>query len=121
MKLTAIIGVISITIIVVIVAAITFAHVESIREQQLKKNNQFIEGWVNNIIKKESINLDSKTVDVYLITLLNNSSENTSVSYSMIFLDTYPPYLNLHLRFYYEQFNQEENTYFLINEIEQIP
>lgn len=120
MKLTAIIGVISITLIVIIVAAFTFAHVESIREQQIKKNNQSIEGWVNNITKKESVYYNLKTVDVYLVKLSNNSDEINSMSYNMIFLDTYPPYLNVHLRFYYDQITQDGNIYFLIDEIERI-
>ena len=118
MKFTAIIGVISITIIVLIVAAFTFAHVESIREQQLKKANQSIQGWVTDISKSESIVYQSNTVDVYVVTLSNESVENNTMSYNMIFMDTYPPFFNVHLRFYYEKITQGPDSFFIIHDIE---
>jgi len=120
MKLTGIIGVISITIIVIIVAAFTFAHVESIREQQNKKNDQSMDGWVHNISLKETIEYMSKSVDVYRVTLSNTSDDNDTLAYNMIFIDSYPPYVDVHLRFFFDQVTQQGNTYFLIHEIEKL-
>jgi hypothetical protein len=118
MKVTGIIGVIIITFIVIIVAAFTFVHVESIREKQLEKKNRSVEGWVIDISQNETVDIDSESVALYDVTLSTNKTAENNTTYKMIFEEVYPPYLNVKLRFYYNPINND--SYLWITEIEQI-
>lgn len=120
MKVSGVIGVVFITVIVIIVAAFTFAHVESIREQQLEKKNRSIQGWVQEINESNSIFIDEESYSLYTVHLSNKSESNTSVSYNMVFVDTYPPYRDLHLKFYYDPIVQNNVTIYVVTFIEQI-
>lgn len=120
MKVSGVIGVIFITIIVIIVAAFTFAHVESIREQQLEKKNRSIQGWVQEINESDSIFISEESYPLYEVHLSNTSESNESVTYNMVFVETYPPYENLHLKFYYDLIVQNNVTIYMVTYIEQI-
>ena len=120
MKVTGIIGVIIITFIVIVVAAFTYVHVESIRERQLEKKNQSVEGWIRAVSQNETVDIDSETVALYYVTLSDNGIDNNNTTFKMIFEDVYPPYLNVHLRFYYDLINKENDRYYWITDIERI-
>jgi len=114
MKFTGIIGVIVITILVVIIASLTYIRVESLREEQMKKHNQFVEGLVISINKTGSINYEDTNQTVWTVILSNNSIEN---SYLMIFDETYPPQTGLSLQFYFDRFVQDNNQYYVITSV----
>ncbi len=119
MKLTGIIGVIAITFIVIIIAAFTYAHVESIREGQNEKKDQFIEGFLVAVHQNEPIIIDDKSVIVYTVTLSEPMNLENKTDYFMIFEDTYPPHPEIILEFYYETIKQNNVNYFWITHIEQ--
>ena len=111
MKFTGILGVIVITILVIIIASLTYIRVESLREEQMRIANQHVEGMVSVVNKTGSINYNEQTFDVWSITLTNGSASN---SYQMIFDETYPPQTGLNLQFYYDVINQDDTEYYLI-------
>ena len=119
MKLTGVIGVIIITFIVIIVAAFTFAHVESIREQQQQRKDKSLEGIVENITLSNSIFFKGEEIPYYQV-IIKTPSANETMSYHMIFEDTYPPLKDILLRFYYNEISQNQNTFLWITDIEQL-
>jgi hypothetical protein len=119
MKLTGIIGVIAVTFIVIIIAALTYAHVESIREGQNEKKDLFIEGFLVEIQQNQPITLNDKSVTVYTVTLSDPLDLENKTDYVMIFEDTYPPHPEIILKFYYESIKQNDVNYFWITHIEQ--
>lgn len=119
MKISGIIGVIVITFIVIFIASITFAHVESIREEQNQKKDQSIQGTITAIQQNSTIQIDGETVSFWTVTLTDIKTSE-SMQYQMIFEETYPPYQGLHLRFYYSKTEYENRDYFLISQIEQV-
>ena len=118
MKITGIIGVIIVTFIIIFVASITYSKVESIRETQNNKADQFFEGSIIHINKNTTIQIDKSTIPYWIVTLRDESNESTS--YPMIFEDTYPPLQNISLRLYYRTETVDDETYFWITQIEQI-
>ncbi len=120
MKASGIIGVIVVTIIVIIVAAFTFAHVESIREQQLEKKNRSVQGWVQYINESGTISVNEEVFQLYEVTLSNTSGSNESMTYRMIFDGAYPPFYHVSLQFYYDPFVLENETFYKVTFIEQI-
>src|SRR6056297_1231842 len=102
MKISGIIGVIIITFIVIFIASITFAHVESIREEQNQKKDQSIQGTITSIQQKSTIQLDKESVSVWTVTLTDIKTSE-SMQHQMIFEKTYPPHQGLDLRFYYSK------------------
>lgn len=120
MKLTGIIGVIVVTFIVIVIAAFTYIHVESIRERQEAKSGQFIQGFLVTINKQEQITLDDKPVWVYQVNLSKHDSSQDKSEYLMIFEETYPPSSNHTFRFYYEELKQNNINYFWIIHIDQL-
>jgi len=119
MKISGIIGVIVITFIVIFIASITFAHVESIREEQNQKKDQSIQGTITSIQQNSTIQLDKESVSVWTVTLTDiKTSEPTQ--YQMIFEKTYPPHQGLDLRFYYSKIMKDNSEYLLISHIEQV-
>mgnify|MGYP006273240883 FL=1 len=116
MKITGVVGVIIVTFIILIVASITYSHVESIRKQQNEKKDLFINGYVENLTKKETITLNKSPVTVWKVTLSEQSSENRS-NYLMIFEETYPPHPDVYLRLYYTKLTKDNIEYLWITEI----
>ena len=114
MKFTGIIGVIIITILVIIIASLTYVRVESLREEQMRTHNQFFEGVVISINQSGSIVYNDNTKTVWTVILSNNSNEK---SYSMIFDETYPPQSDLSLRFYYKTYNYDDESYYVITSL----
>ncbi|MBS3802901.1 MAG: hypothetical protein KGY65_09165 [Candidatus Thermoplasmatota archaeon] len=119
MKISGIIGVIVITFIVIFIAAITFAHVESIREEQNQKKDQSIQGTITSIQQNSTIKLDKETVSFWTVTLTDRETSE-STQYQMIFKGTYPPHQGLDLRFYYSKIMKDNSEYLLISQIEQV-
>jgi hypothetical protein len=120
MKITGIIGVIIITFIVILIASITYSHVESIREQQNEKNNLYIDGYVSNIESNRTIYINKSPLTIWKVTLSEHSREMNTTEYLMIFKETYPPHSDLYLRFYYSKIQQNEIEYLLITAIEPV-
>ena len=116
MKITGVVGVIIVTFIILIVASITYSHVESIRKQQNEKKDLFINGYVENLTKKETITLNKSPVTVWKVTLSEQSSENRP-NYLMIFEETYPPHPDVYLRLYYTKLTKDNIEYLWITEI----
>ena len=114
MKFTGIIGVIVITVLVIMIASFTYVRVESLREEQMRIHNQFVEGFVISINQSGSVVYNDNTQTVWTIILSNNSIEN---SYSMIFDGTYPPQSDLSLRFYYKTYNYDDEYYYIITSV----
>ena len=119
MKPSGILGVIIITFIVIFIASITFSHVESIREAQNQKNNQFIEGTINSIQENNTVKIENTVVTFWTV-ILSDQGESTTSTYQMIFEETYPPHTGLNLRFYYSPVEKENNTFLWITQIERI-
>ena len=120
MKITGVIGVIIITIIIILVASITYSHVESIRKQQDNKKDLFINGYVENMTKKGTITMNKSPVQLWNVTLSDQSSPKNISNYLMIFEETYPPHPAIHLRFYYSKITQVNINYLWITDIESI-
>ena len=120
MKLTGIVGVIVVTFIVIVIAAFTYIHVESIRERQEEKTGQFVEGFLVAINKQEQIIIDDKLVWIYQVTLSEQDSFQDTSNYLMIFEETYPPSADHTLRFYYKEIKQNDTNYYWIFHIDQV-
>jgi len=117
MKPSGILGVIIITFIVIFIASITFSHVESIRESQNQKKDQFIMGTITSIQETNTVKIENTVVTFWTV-ILSNQDESTTSTYQMIFEETYPPLAGLNLRFYYSTVEKENNTFLWITQIE---
>lgn len=120
MKITGVVGVIIVTFIIIIVASITYSHVESIRKQQNEKKDLFIDGYVENLTKKGTVTINKSPVTMWKVTLLDQSLPQNKSNFQMIFEETYPPHTGVYLRFYYTKITQENIEYLWITDIESI-
>jgi hypothetical protein len=120
MKFTGIVGVIVITLLVIIIASLTYVRVESLRQEQIKMDTIFIEGMVSNITQSGTISYHGSDMIVWNITIskINDVWENQS--YNMIFDETYPPHSGLNLRFYYSEFTQNDQTYINVTSVAKV-
>jgi len=117
MKPSGILGVIIITFIVIFIASITFSHVESIREAQNQKKDQFIEGTITSIQENNTVKIENTVVTSWTV-ILSDQGESTTGTYQMIFEETYPPLTGLNLRFYYSTIIKDNSEYLWISQIE---
>ena len=108
---SAVYGVIVITIATIIIAAFTYYHIETINKSG-KTDNLYIEGLVLQINK----NLSFKT-DVWDVIL---DQDGNRTLYHMIFNETYPPIEGINLRFYYKNIIINDMYCYMIYEVEQI-
>lgn len=120
MKITGIIGVIIITFIIIIVASITYSHVESIRKHQDNRKDLFIDGYVENVTKKGTITLNKSSVTIWNVSLSDQSMPGNNSNVQMIFEETYPPHTGIYLRFYYKKMTQDNSDYLWITDVDVI-
>jgi len=120
MKFTGIVGVIVITLLVIIIASLTYVRVESLRQEQIKMDTMFIEGMVSNITQSGTISYHGSDVIVWNITISKINDVRENQSYNMIFDETYPPHSGLNLRFYYSEFIQNDQTYINVTSVAKV-
>jgi len=96
-----IIGVIILAVIVLIIASLTYAYVESIRIKPDNEITDYLEGNVKKILETDIIEYNDEEYPLFEVTLLNNS--NITNIYEMFFYQLYPPLENMDFRFYYEE------------------
>lgn len=109
--ISAIYGVIVITIATIIIAAFTYYHIESINRSE-RDGYLYIEGMVLQINKNLSFRSD--VWDVIL------KQDGNKTLYHMIFNETYPPLEEINLRFYYKNIVINNTYCYIIYEVEQI-
>ena len=95
-----IIGVVILAIIVLIIASITYAYVESIRIKPDEEINTFIEGKILSISSNSTIEFKDEEYPLFIVELQNSS--NISQSFSMFFYHLYPPLDGFDYKLYYD-------------------
>ncbi|HEC89984.1 MAG TPA: hypothetical protein ENI44_05335 [Thermoplasmatales archaeon] len=108
LHLSAVYGVILITIATIIVAAFTYYYIDKSQTGDYK----FIEGLVLQVNKNLTFN--SAIWDVIL------EQNGSKTLYHMIFNETYPPLESLNLKFYYTNIIINDTYIYVIHEVEQI-
>lgn len=113
-----IIGVVILAIIVLIIASITYAYVESIRIKPDEEINTFIVGKILSISRNSTIEFKDEEFLLFNVEIQNKS--NITKSYSMFFYQLYPPLDGLDFKLYYDIVNIESSTFYRIVRVELI-
>ena len=99
-------------IIVLIIASITYAYVESIRVKPDDEINTFLKGIIIEISEEQTIEFNDEAYLLFDV-VLENSSNKTS-SYPMFFYKLYPPLEGLEYKLYYDKVTIESSTLYRI-------
>ena len=99
---SAVAGVTTIVIFTIILAGVTFVHVESIRENQ--ENINYIQGIIKSIYTDFSIVIDNNTIDIWNVTIQKNNEINIDITYHIIFKISSVPNEGEYIRFYYTSY-----------------
>jgi hypothetical protein len=99
-------------IIVLIVASITYAYVESIRVKPDEEITTFLKGKILDVRENRTITYKDDEYRLFDVFLQNNSQINTS--YPMFFYNLYPPLDGMSYQLYYDKVTIESTTMYRI-------
>ena len=107
-----IIGVVILAIIVLIIASITYAYVESIRVKPDEEINTFIDGTIMSISENSTIEFKDEEYLLFDVEIQNES--NAIQKYSMFFYHLYPPLDGFDYKLYYDNVSIESSEFYRI-------